>query len=59
MEEKTSCGLFTVELLEPLHSTKSVRCDVNIDWIASLLILPQPISKANLQTVLIKDTLVL
>ena len=36
-EEKDKLWIIDGRILEPLHSTKSAKCDVNIGWIASLL----------------------
>ena len=36
-EEKDKLWIIDGRVLEPLHSTKSTKCDVNIGWIASLL----------------------
>jgi hypothetical protein len=59
-EEKDKLWIIDGRILEPLHSTKSAKCDVNIGWIVSLLFfflnLHQQIS---LQTILIKDILAL
>ena len=59
-EEKDKLWIIDGQILEPLHSTKSAKYDVNIDWIVSLLFfflnLHQQIS---LQTILIKDILAL
>ena len=36
-EEKDKLWIIDGQILEPLHSTKSAKYDVNIGWIASLL----------------------
>ena len=36
-EERDKLWIIDDRTLEPLHSTKSAKCDVNIGWIASLL----------------------